>query len=126
MNSEDLAYWYFRLNGFFTIVNFVLHPRSRGSQLTDADILGVRFPFRAEFPEGPEADELEFRSDGLAPFFVIAEVTTGECKLNGPWRNPAAGNIQRVFEAVGLFGAADAEKVAAALHRRGRFKDPRM
>ena len=36
-----MAYWYFRLNGFFQIENFVVHPESYGSQRTDADLLGV-------------------------------------------------------------------------------------
>lgn len=30
MNPEQLAYWYFRLNGFLTTVNFVVHPEQGG------------------------------------------------------------------------------------------------
>jgi len=26
IDPEDLAYWYFRLNGFLAIKNFVVHP----------------------------------------------------------------------------------------------------
>jgi hypothetical protein len=37
LDPEKVAYWYFRLNGFF-----------RGGKQTDADLLGVRFPHRAE------------------------------------------------------------------------------
>jgi hypothetical protein len=41
LHPEKVAYWYFRLNGFFQIENFVVHPRGRGSQRTDADLLGT-------------------------------------------------------------------------------------
>lgn len=47
-SPEKVAYWYFRLNGFLQIENFVVHPSSRGGQRTDADLLAVRFPYRAE------------------------------------------------------------------------------
>jgi hypothetical protein len=49
LNAERLAYWYLRLNGFMTIDNFVLHDKSKKgiAHRTDADIYGVRFPFRS-------------------------------------------------------------------------------
>lgn len=47
LDPEKVAYWYFRLNGFFQIENFVVHPERRGSQRTDADLLAVRFPIIA-------------------------------------------------------------------------------
>ena len=48
IHPEKLAYWYLRLNGFLTIPNFVVHPDNGSNQKTDIDILGVRFPYRAE------------------------------------------------------------------------------
>ena len=48
LDPEKVAYWYFRLNGFLQIENFVVHPERRGGQRTDADLLAVRFPHRAE------------------------------------------------------------------------------
>lgn len=48
LDPEKVAYWYFRLNGYFQIENFVVHPERRGAQRTDADLLAVRFPYRAE------------------------------------------------------------------------------
>jgi len=48
LDPEKVAYWYIRLNGFFQIENFVVHPERRGGQRTDADLLAIRFPFRAE------------------------------------------------------------------------------
>ena len=37
LDPEKVAYWYFRLNGYFQIENFVVHPPGRGGQRTDAD-----------------------------------------------------------------------------------------
>ena len=48
LDPEKVAYWYFRLNGFLQIENFIIHPERYGSQRIDADLLAVRFPFRAE------------------------------------------------------------------------------
>ena len=48
LSPEKVAYWYFRLNGFLQIENFIIHPERYGSGRTDADLLAVRFPFRAE------------------------------------------------------------------------------
>jgi hypothetical protein len=48
LDPEKVAYWYFRLNGFLQIENFIVHPERRGGQRTDADLLAVRFPYRAE------------------------------------------------------------------------------
>ncbi len=46
--GETLTYWYLRLNGFFLLRNFVLHPsyESEGTnnQAADSDLLAVRFP----------------------------------------------------------------------------------
>jgi len=53
ITSEQLAYWYLRLNGFLSISNFVVHPDTGGQQRTDVDILGVRFPYRAELLFNP-------------------------------------------------------------------------
>jgi hypothetical protein len=61
LNAESLAYWYFRLNGFFAIPNFVVHPERGVGQRTDIDVLGVRLAtstkpilggFSPQLPEG--------------------------------------------------------------------------
>ena len=36
--TENLAYWYFRLNGFLTIPNFVVHPDFGIEQRTEVDM----------------------------------------------------------------------------------------
>ena len=47
LDPEKVAYWYFRLNGFLQIENFVVHPERRGSQRTD-DLLRFRHSFRRQ------------------------------------------------------------------------------
>jgi hypothetical protein len=73
IKSEKLTYWYFRLNGFLTIPNFVVHPDRGREQGTDVDILGVRFPYRAELLENPMSDDEVFTTKDK-PYIVIAEV----------------------------------------------------
>ena len=50
MYPKMIAYWFFRLNGYANITNFVVHPDRRGSQRTDVDVLAVRFPYWHEIP----------------------------------------------------------------------------
>jgi len=77
--GEELVYWYLRLNGFFTIKNFVLHHNASG-RTSDADILAVRFPYVYEETGGREHDW----DDNLFCHFnrskiigLICEVKTG-------------------------------------------------
>jgi hypothetical protein len=119
MEPTDLAHWYFRLNGFFIMPNFILHPRGRGSQRTDADILGFRFPYRAEFADMPDFDDVDFRSIDR-PVLLCVEVTRGECKLNGPWTEQERGNIQELLRALGPYDCDDEiSDVASALYQYG-------
>jgi hypothetical protein len=42
---DSAAEWFLRLNGFLTVLNFVVHPvetEEGTQQRTDADVLGVR------------------------------------------------------------------------------------
>ena len=121
MTTEHLAGWYFRLNGFFTITNFVLHPSRRGAQRTDADIVGVRFPYRSEFPDAPGGDEPEFTHLTNRPYFVIAEVKRSLCLLNGPWTDETKQNIHAVLCDLGPFPQERVREVAQSLYQRGVY-----
>lgn len=125
MKTEELALWYFRLNGFFTITNFVLHPSRRGPQRTDADIIGVRFPHRSEFPDAPGGDESEFARQDKS-YFVIAEVKRSVCQLNGPWTDSNRENIQAVLRDLGAFPPDDIERVAESLYKNGVFNGAKL
>ena len=73
-----------RFNGFLKMVrNFVLHPKRKGSQCTEGDIIAVRFPYGEEFGDRCVDDLLFSKRD--RPVLLVAEATKGECKLNDPW-----------------------------------------
>lgn len=120
---ERLAYWYFRLNGFLTTENFVVHPDSGTDQRTDADLLAVRFQHRSELLENPMADDPAVADCATLANVIIAEVKTGRCVLNGPWTNPAAQNLRRVVKSVGCVADAGLDAACAALHGTGRWHD---
>ena len=121
IDSEQLAYWYLRLNGFLTIPNFVVHPDSGKNQETDVDVLGVRLPFRAENISRPMRDADLFTRKRDKTYLIIAEVKSGLCLLNGPWTKPERQNMQRVLMAVGAFTKAETEIVAKALYEVGKY-----
>jgi hypothetical protein len=123
LNPERVAYWYFRLNGFLQIENFIVHPERRGGQRTDAELLGVRFRHRAEraFDHG-EA----MRDDPglqLSPDFgdiAITEVKTNQpCTLSGPWTKPERQNIHRVLAAPGCMESGAIHAAADSIYRHG-------
>lgn len=115
LTPERIAYWFFRLNGCLTIVNFVVHPDNRGSQRTDADILAVRFPYREELDM---KDHDLFIGDSSKIFIGIVEVKQGLCNLNGPWTNQNNGNINRVLKSIGAFKEDEIENVASQLYKK--------
>lgn len=124
-DAEKVAYWYFRLNGFFQIENFVVHPARRGGQRTDADLLAVRFPYRAERlfddPNDIMADDVQRLA--LSPDMldiVIVEVKTNQpCTLNGPWTRQDRQNVDRVLAAIGCLPPDQIEEAANDIYRRG-------
>jgi len=125
LDPEKVAFWYFRLNGFFQIENFVIHPERRGSQRTDADLLAVRFPHRAERlfdnPNDIMADDehrLALSQDLID--VLIAEVKTNDpCTLNGPWTRHDRQNVHRVLAATGCLPPGCIEQAAADIYRAG-------
>ena len=126
IKTDDLAYWFFRLNGFLSNVNFVVHSDRKGETGTDADILGVRFPYRAELFERPMPDYSEFTKFTSRPYIAIAEVKRGLCNLNGPWTSPERRNIQRVLRAIGVLPLEDVNFVAEKLYEQGCYKSSEL
>ena len=125
LDPEKVAYWYFRLNGFFEIENFVFHPERRGGQRTDADLLAVRFPFRAERlfddPNDIMADDVQqLALSGDLIDIVIAEVKINQpCALNGPWTRQDRQNVHRVLAAIGCLSPDRIEVAATDIYRAG-------
>ena len=120
---ERLAYWYFRLNGFLTIENFVVHPDEGRSQRTDADLLAVRFAHRAENLVRPMRDDPRVADCATFANVIIAEIKTGRCALNGPWTDPFRQNMERVLKAIGCVPDSVLGAAASALYTRGAWTD---
>jgi hypothetical protein len=122
---DSVAEWFLRLNGFFTILNFVVHPvhaKEGTRQRTDADVLGVRFPHRQEVVGGePLTDDAAFHNL-QRPMLAIAEVKTRVCKLNGPWTRQRDENVENVLRALGYVAPTLVAAVSASLYQSGRFE----
>lgn len=125
LETEKVAYWYLRLNGFLQIENFIVHPERRGGQRTDADLLAVRFPFRAERlfddPNDVMRDDVEHL--GLSPDLIdvaIVEIKSNQpCTLNGPWTRADQRNVHRVLAAIGCFPPNKIGAAAEDIYRTG-------
>jgi hypothetical protein len=124
--GESLAYWYFRLNGFLPLANFVLHrPDALHRQSSDSDILAVRFPHVHEDVGGQPGDwdnEL-FAEWGLDHFnrtvCVIAEIKTGlytEASVN---RAFAPRRVIYALRRIGVVTLPECEEVSHRLSREG-------
>ena len=125
VSNEALAYWFFRLNGFLTTVNFVVHSARRGETGTDADILGIRLPYRSELIERPMKDHPAFTGIKGSPYLLVAEVKTSRCALNGPWTDPGRHNVDRVLNAIGILPPEDIDDAARDLYEHGVHKSNR-
>jgi hypothetical protein len=121
LNSESLSYWYFRLNGFFTIPHFVVHPDLGDQQRTEVDVLGVRLPFRQELLLDPMRDDDLFTRMGNKAFLAIAEVKTDLIKFNATWRDRTLSNVERFLGAAGAFPTDRISGIASAIYDHGCF-----
>jgi len=124
ISSEKLAYWYFRLNGFLTIENFVVHPDRGTQQCTDIDLLAVRFPHRAELLEVPMEDDKRLILEPQKIRIILAEVKIGRIELNKAWTNPSRKNIQRMLRAVGAIEQERVEDVSDEIYTNRWYEEP--
>lgn len=126
-DAEQMAYWFFRLNGCMNIVNFLVHHGRGALQATDVDVLAVRFPHRSELALSgrPMNDHAVFKGGGQIDI-ILAEVKTGLCDLNGPWTKRESQNMHRVLFAVGAFPKYHVPIVADALYEDQFYADDRF
>ncbi len=117
--AEEVASWYFRLNGFLQIPGFVLHSDQPRRAITDADILGVRFPFSQESLRGIRMQDDRWITDATYPkqvLVVIAEVKAALCNVNGPWTDRATGGMERVIRRIGFAPDEMIQSIAESLY----------
>lgn len=117
--AEEVANWYFRLNGFLQIPGFVLHSDEARRQISDADIVGVRFPYSGESLRGIRMIDDRWVQQLSSPrkiLFVIAEVKAKGCKLNGSWTNDMQGGMERVIDRIGFAPEAMTAEIAKSMY----------
>ncbi|MGB2800577.1 MAG: hypothetical protein WBC82_12130 [Dehalococcoidia bacterium] len=122
---EKLVALYLRLNGYFIVENFIVHPQNRClSQRTEVDVFGVRLPYQAEKPGKtimPNDPKLVQPSHNCVDV-VFAEVKSRRRpRPNKSWRNE--GVLEYVLRFVG-FTPEDEELsiVAESLRKDGNAK----
>src|SRR5260370_23859563 len=86
--GESLAYWYFRLNGFIPMTDFVLHGDEELDD-SDCDLIAVRFPHVWEEVGGQDNDWDKdllkvLGQDGKRTLAVFVQVKTGTDDGNRP------------------------------------------
>jgi len=94
--GESLAYWYFRLNGFIPMTDFVLHGDEELDD-SDCDLIAVRFPHVWEKVGGQDNDWDEdllhaLGHNGERTLAVFVQVKTGTDDGNRP------GKIREYFD----------------------------
>jgi hypothetical protein len=122
-SPERLAYWYFRLNGFLTTENFVIHDDTTSDPRTDADLFAVRFASRQENLEDPMVDDPVVSSCKTYANVIIAEVKRPQCSINKPWTDSAKGNMLRALRALGCVAETALGRACEGLYERGIWSD---
>lgn len=122
IKAEQLTYWYLRLNGFLTIPGFVVHPDRGRNQETDVDLIGVRFPYRAENLVRPMEDDSRFTAVDQKTLVALVEVKAGAMQLNGPWTDKERNNMRRVLCAIGPLPLEETQHAARGLYKVGFYE----
>lgn len=124
--AEQVASWYFRLNGFLSIPGYVVHPDTpRRFPRTEADLMAVRFPRSVE-----KINQIPMRDDRCITeltnpsqtLFVLIEVKSDLCRINGPWSREEEGNMQRAIGRLGFADDAELDAIAEEMYRSLRWE----
>jgi hypothetical protein len=123
--AEQVAGWYFRLNGFLSIPGFVVHPDEvRRHPRTEADLLGVRFPHSTEAIAGRPMEDEAWVGEGAKICFIIAEVKADVCNVNGPWSLQAEENMERAIQRLGFAPNDQVGGIAQAMYEHLHWEGP--
>lgn len=134
--GEILAKWYLRLNGYFTVDNFVVHAGDDPARIsrdvignhTETDLLAVRHLFSREVSGKLEVqnDPVLMHPDKPLIDYVIAEVKTGnEDRPNSCWREKKLDVISYIVRFAGIVDTEEKIAVIAnKLAEKGTYLDP--
>jgi len=104
-----------RLNGFFTLPNFILHADVGSPQRTEFDTIAVRFPYRAELHDSPTplSDLGSLIGSPTLAQCVLVDATTATCKLSSAWED--LGNLTAWMQAIGILRESEWTNAAQSL-----------
>lgn len=148
--AEEVAEWYFRLNGFFLIPGFIVHPDEVGKDpRTEADLLGIKLKnskesiwrssrptnsasrvSRAEMTDDRIFNNASFVGSLKKHLVAMVEVKAGVCSINGPWspehaqgsRNNGKSNMERALSRVGFGDESQVSRAAASMYDELRYE----
>lgn len=132
--NEKFVSWYLRLNGYFTVDNFVVHAgddpgRIRNGLIgshTETDTIALRMPYSVERAGNLLIANHEILVDGQNGRFdiVIAEAKSGDKDRPNPvWRNRKLAPIKYVVRFVGLYDESKVDEVARELSEHYCFEN---
>ena len=122
--AEQVAGWYFRLNGFLSIPGFVIHPDEvRRHPRTEADLLGVRFPYSSETLMGQSMEDDAWIRECAKILFIITEVKVPGCNVNGPWSRQEDENMQRAIRRLGFAADNLVDEIAQTMYKNLRWEN---
>lgn len=135
---ERFAAAYLRLNGYFTVPNFIVHAaddtqRASGGYIgnyTETDILGLRMPFSREVT-GPLAirndPTLVSNADNKIDVVIVEVKSGGHATPNRPWRSQTNVHqaIPYIVRFVGLHSDTEIQNVAGSLAASYSHEDER-
>lgn len=128
--GETLAYWYLRLNGFFPIVDYVLHHDDETiPNSADCDILAVRLPHVHEYVGGQQDDwdpkMMEWGLDiDTCVFGIIVEVKTGQDNHESRENIKKSFSVSRLEYAIqrlGFWPAIEAGRIARLFEQQPHY-----
>lgn len=128
-HAVALVETYLRMNGYFTVSEYPLIGRDVHGwrNLTDIDILGVRFPNAGEYAPAGMAHCTEGLDAALSISHDRVHMLIGEVKEGKAELNRAATDARVVATALARFGCcegSEADRCALTLVRSGRVVTP--
>ena len=138
--AEEVAVWFLRLNGVFTIQNFIVHPDKVSTHpSTEADVLGIRMSnsfegvhrSRTELVKMSDHEDLTKAAKVgtvIKNLALVVEVKASRCHINGPWSEERAekarfrSNMERVLGRIGCFSRQDVVTAAEEMNRNLRYE----
>lgn len=127
INTERLAYWYFRLNGFLGNDSYIIHRQAQSSDhATDIDYLGVRFMYRKELFEDKDNWMRDDENSKLFKYYpkgkiyiCLAEIKKGTPKINATWTDDKKDTLVQLLLSLGCINHRQIPKVVSSLQRKG-------